>query len=162
MEATNEASTRRQFLELAALVTTGIAVAGTGLEPAWATPPAGKMDRHDLATGRLPDNITIATTHPMDFHISQVLFDPGADSGWHTHPGTALDIVKSGTITLYVEGVDCKPMTIEAGRAVFVPAGVRHLARNQGPGPAEVYVTYLVDAGAAPRVDAEKPANCPT
>ena len=161
VEAISEASTRRQFLELAALVTTGIAVAGTGLEPAWATPPAGKMTRNDLAVGRLPDNITVSTNHPMDFHISQVIFDPGSDSGWHTHPGTALDIVKSGTITLYVEGGDCKPITLEAGRAVFVPAGVRHLARNQGSVPAEAYVTYLVDAGAAPRADAEKPANCP-
>jgi quercetin dioxygenase-like cupin family protein len=161
MEAISEASTRRQFLELAALVTTGIAVAGTGVESAWATPPTGKMTRNELAVGRLPDNITVSTTRPTDFHINHVVVDPGADSGWHTHPGTALDIVKSGTITLYVDGGDCKPITLEAGRAVFVPAGVRHLARNQGSVPVELYVTYLIDAGAQPRADAEKPANCP-
>jgi quercetin dioxygenase-like cupin family protein len=162
MEGISEASTRRQFLGRAALMTTGIAVAGAGVESAWATPPAGKMTRNELATGRLAENMTVATTHPTDFHINQVVFEPGADSGWHTHPGTALDIVKSGTVTVYVQGPDCKPVTIEAGRAVFVPAGVPHLARNQGSVPAEVYVTYLVDAGAPPRTDAEKPANCPS
>jgi hypothetical protein len=42
-----------------------------------------------------------------------------------------------------------------------VPAGVAHLAANEGSEPAEIYVTYLVAAGAEPRVDAEKPAGCP-
>jgi mannose-6-phosphate isomerase-like protein (cupin superfamily) len=159
---TSETSSRRQFLERAALVTTGIAVAGTGVEPAWATPPTGKLTRTELAKGRLAENITVSTSGPTDFHIHQVVIDPGADSGWHTHPGIALDIVKSGTVTAYFQGADCKPVTFQAGQAIFVPARVPHMARNEGSVPAEVYVTYLVDAGATVRGEAEKPANCPS
>jgi quercetin dioxygenase-like cupin family protein len=160
MEAISETSSRRQFLERAALVTTGIAVAGTGVEPAWATPPSGKLTRTELAKGRLAEKITVATNGATDFHIHQVVIEPGADSGWHTHPGTALDIVKSGKVTAYLGGGDCKPVTYEAGQAIFVPPGVVHLARNEGSVPAEIYVTYLVGAGANPRGEAEKPANC--
>jgi quercetin dioxygenase-like cupin family protein len=158
MDAT-EGTTRRQFLELATLLATG-AVIGGSVGTAGATPPSGKVDRTPLALGRLDDRITVSTQGPTDFHIVHVTIAAGADSGWHTHPGTALDIVKSGTVTAYFEGVDCKPRAVEAGEAFFVPAGVPHLARNEGSEPAEIYVTYLVAAGAAPRADAEQPANC--
>jgi quercetin dioxygenase-like cupin family protein len=154
-----EGTTRRQFLEIATLVATGVVVGGHA-DPAGATPPAGRVTRTPLAQGRLDERITVSTQGPSDFHIQHLVVDPGGDSGWHTHPGTALDIVKSGTITAYVAGADCQPVTVEAGQAVFVPAGVAHLARNNGSVPAEIYVTYLVAAGTEPRTDAAPPTNC--
>ena len=159
MDTADRPATRRQFLEMAALVTTGVVVVG-GADPAGATPPTGTSTRTELAQGRLDEDITLATNGATDFHIHRVVVEPGADSGWHTHPGTALDIVTSGTVTAYVAGVDCRPRTVDAGQAIFVPAGVAHLARNEGSVPAEIYVTYLVAAGAAPRTDAEPPGNC--
>jgi quercetin dioxygenase-like cupin family protein len=156
---TAEGTTRRQFLELATLMATGVVVGGTAAT-AGATPPSGKITRTPLAQGRLDDRITVSTQGPSDFHIQHLVVDPGADSGWHTHPGPALDIVKSGTVTAYVGG-GCQPVKTEAGQAVFVPAGVPHLARNEGSVPAEVYVTYLVAAGTEPRTDVAPPAGCP-
>ena len=163
-----EEGTRREFLELATLLGTGVVLAGgaTGLligageGPAGATPPSGKLTRNELAVGRMKDAFKLQTSGPSDFHIQQVILEPGADSGWHTHPGIALDIVKSGTVTAYVDDGECKPVKVEAGQAFLFPAAVTHLARNEGDEPAEIYVTYLVTAGADPRKDAEAPAGC--
>jgi len=153
-----EGTTRRHFLELAALAGAGVIVVG-GTE-AGATPPTGTVTRKPLAQGRLDDQITLSTQGPSDFHIQRVTVAPGADSGWHTHPGVALDILTAGTLSVYVEGTKCEPRRFEAGQAFFVPPGVTHMARNEGADPAEVYITYLVAAGAVPRADAAKPANC--
>lgn len=154
-------ATRRQFFGLAALTTTGVVLSGVGVPPAAATPPSGALTREALAQGRLADGVTMATNGPSDFHIHRVVVEPGADSGWHTHPGTALDIVTAGTVTVYVDGDGCEPRQVGPGEAVFLPAGVAHLARNEGSGPAEIYVTYLVAAGAEPRGDVAAPEGCP-
>ena len=160
--------TRREFLELAGLLGAGVVLTGgasglviaAGAGSAGATPPAGKLTREEFAKGRLADAFKIQTSGPTDFHIQRVVLEPGADSGWHTHPGIALDIVKTGTVTAYIDDGECKPVKVEAGQAFLFPAAVTHIARNEGDEAAEVYVTYLVTAGADPRKDAEAPANC--
>ena len=94
-----EEGTRREFLELATLLGTGVVLAGgatglvvgAGTGQAGATPPSGKLTRKELAVGRLDDRIKISTSGPTDFHIQHVVLEPGADSGWHTHPGVALE-----------------------------------------------------------------------
>ncbi len=163
-----EEGTRREFLELATLLGAGVVLAGgatglvigAGAGPAGATPPAGKLTREEFAVGRLADAFKIQTAGPTDFHIQRVVLEPGADSGWHTHPGIALDVVKTGTVTAYLDDGDCKPVKVEAGQAFMFPAGVTHIARNEGGEPAEIFVTYLVTAGADPRKDADAPASC--
>ena len=163
-----EEGTRREFLELATMLGAGVVFAGgaTGLvigageAPAGATPPTGKLTREEFAVGRLADAFKIQTSGPTDFHIQRVVLEPGADSGWHTHPGIALDVVKAGTVTAYLDDGQCKPTKVEAGQAFMFPAGVTHIARNEGKESAEIYVTYLVTAGADPRKDAAAPAGC--
>jgi len=92
-----EEGTRREFLELATLLGAGVVLAGgatglvigAGAGQAGATPPAGKLTREELAVGRLADAFKIQTSGPTDFHVQHVVLQPGADSGWHTHPGIA-------------------------------------------------------------------------
>jgi len=36
-----------------------------------------------------------------DSVVQQITFAPGGQSGWHTHPGPVIVLVKSGTFTLY-------------------------------------------------------------
>ena len=158
---TFDETTRRRFLELATVVAAGAMVGGVA-GTAGATPPAGEMTREPLALGRLDEHITVSTSEPSDFHIHRVVVQPGADSGWHTHPGTALDVVTAGALTLYTGDAGCEGRRIDAGQAVFVPKGVAHLARNEGTVPAEAYITYLVTAGADPRTDAAEPQSCPS
>jgi len=151
-------ATRRQFLERAAVVA-GAALVVSHVDTAEATPSTGKISREELAEGRLDDRVRVSTDGPSDFYVQHVTLEPGAASGWHTHPGAEVSVVKAGAVT-FVDRDRCEPRTYEAGQAFFVPAGATHLARNEGSVPAELYVTFLVDAGVPPRTDAEEPPNC--
>lgn len=117
-----------------------------GVSAAIATPPSGSISRNDLAVGKVTDNINIQRTEPSDFHIQVVTLEPGASSGWHTHPGPEYSIVKAGSVVL-VRDPKCAPVTVSAGEGVFIPDGTAHLAHNEGKEPAELYVTYTVPAG---------------
>ena len=94
---------------------------------------------------------------------------PGGSTGWHSHPGPAVVIVKSGSFTLY-DGDDrkCRGTTYSVDPAspvgkVFIDEGRGHvhIGRNEGSTNTELYVTYLdVPAGALPRIDVPDPGNC--
>ena len=130
-----------------------------GVTAAIATPPSGNVSRNELAVGKVTDNIDIQRTEPTDFHIDVVTLEPGASSGWHTHPGPEYSIVKAGAIVL-VRDPKCAPVTVTAGQGVFIPDGTPHLAHNDGKEPAEIYVTYTVPAGNTKlRVDADDPCG---
>jgi quercetin dioxygenase-like cupin family protein len=135
------------------------ALLGAGI--AAATPGAG-VSRNQLGKGTVADPISIQTSAPSDFHIDNVTVAPGGYSGWHTHPGTELTIVKSGALTLFdTRNPDCKPRTISAGGGLFIPGGTVHAARNNGDKPVELYVTYIVPVGEPVRAESDKPGNCP-
>ncbi len=75
----------------------------------------------------------------------RVDFDPGAVSERHGHPGDEIAYVLEGTLEY---AVDRKPpVTLHAGEALFIPAGVKHVARNVGTGGASELATYLVRSG---------------
>jgi quercetin dioxygenase-like cupin family protein len=99
-----------------------------------------------------------------DFAVQQVTVAPGGTTGWHTHPGPALVLVKSGEFTLY-DGDDksCHGTVYKAGQS-FVDAGFGHVhvGRNEGTTNVEFYVVYLAPAptGQPLRVDAPSPGNC--
>ena len=95
-----------------------------------------------------------------DFAVQQVTLAPGGATGWHTHPGPALVLVRTGEFTLYNAEAGCTPTTYKAGQS-FVDAGFGnvHIGRNEAPaGNVELYVVYLAPAGAGVRIDAPKPA----
>jgi quercetin dioxygenase-like cupin family protein len=117
-----------------------------GVTAAIATPPSGDISRTDLAVGKVTDNINIQRTEPSDFHIQVVTLAPGANSGWHTHPGPEYTIVKAGAVRLE-RAPNCEPLTISAGQGVFIPDGTAHMAHNDGKESAELYVTYTVPTG---------------
>ncbi|HEV7536321.1 MAG TPA: cupin domain-containing protein, partial [Acidimicrobiia bacterium] len=129
------------------LVTLAWAVVSlAGVTAAVATPPSGTSSRNELAVGRITDKIDIQRSDPSDFHIQDVTLDPGAGSGWHTHPGPEYSIVKAGEVVLQ-RAPACDPVTVKAGEGVFIPGGTPHIAHNDTKDPAELYVTYTVPAG---------------
>ncbi len=72
-------------------------------------------------------------------------FQPGGSIGKHTHPGEEVGYVLEGQVVMEIEG---KPaLTLKAGDAFFIPAGVVHAARNAGKVPAKVLATYVVEKG---------------
>ena len=100
-----------------------------------------------------------------DTVIQQIVFEPRGFTGWHSHPGPAIALVKSGTLTLF-DGDDpsCTGKTYSAGQA-FVDRGQGHVHLAGNPSATEkteVWVTYLdVPPGASPREDQPGPSSCP-
>ena len=147
-------------LKLVALAWAAVSLAG--ITAAIATPPSGTINRNELAVGKVTDTIEIQRSEPTDFHIDVVTIDPGANSGWHTHPGPEYSIVKSGEVVLE-RAPNCTAITLKAGQGFFTPGGTAHLAHNDGKEPAEIYVTYTVPSGTTVlRQEADDPCGAQT
>jgi mannose-6-phosphate isomerase-like protein (cupin superfamily) len=162
-------------------VALAVTVGGVGVGTAVGTPGTGIIGAPILArgtldsdhhhhTGRWNKPLKIKLQRPSDVAVQQVTIAPGGSTGWHSHPGPAVVIVKSGSFTLY-DGDDrrCTGETISVkpedpvGK-VFIDEGYGHvhIGRNEGSTNVELYVTYLdVPVGAAPRIDVPRPGNCP-
>jgi len=127
-------------------------------------------------------DVEIMAKDSTDIAVSNVVVAPGGTSGWHSHPGPVLVIVKTGTITFYRAGKHggqngddanghngpneptCSRTDYPAGSAfVEVPApGHVMLAKNEGSTEATVTATYFAPPGAALRIDRPWPGgNCP-
>jgi quercetin dioxygenase-like cupin family protein len=75
----------------------------------------------------------------------RVDIEPGVEAPNHSHPGEEIAYVLEGTLEYRLEGKP--PVTLEAGEALFIPAGVAHVARNVGSGKASELATYVVKKG---------------
>ena len=65
--------------------------------------------------------------------------------GRHSHPGAEVVYVLEGTLEYQFEGES--PVTLNAGEALFIPAGTIHAAKNVGTGNAAELATYIVEKG---------------
>jgi len=72
-------------------------------------------------------------------------FQPGATVGRHTHPGEEVGYILEGAIVLEQEGKP--PVTLDAGKTFFIPAGTVHNATNNTSSPARVLANYIVEPG---------------
>jgi hypothetical protein len=127
-------------------------------------------------------DVEIKAQDNTDIAVSNVVVAPGGTSGWHSHPGPVLVIVKTGTITFYRAGKHggqngddengdngknagtCSRTVYPAGSAfVEVPApGHVMLAKNEGATETTVTATYFAPPGAALRIDQPWPGgDCP-
>jgi quercetin dioxygenase-like cupin family protein len=108
-------------------------------------------------------NTTVNLKDAAETVVQQVQLDVAGHTGWHSHPGPAVVVVKSGALTLY-EGDDpaCVGHTYTAGQVFVDPGrGNVHLGRNESNVVTELFVTYFdVPPGASPRLDAPDPGNC--
>ena len=96
--------------------------------------------------------------------VQQVVIAPGGSTGWHSHPGPAVVLIKSGQMSFYdSEDPNCVVRTYFAGQA-FIDSGQGHvhIARNESESQnLELWVTYFdVPAGGAFRIDAPNPGTC--
>ncbi|MCG5481644.1 cupin domain-containing protein [Sinorhizobium alkalisoli] len=73
----------------------------------------------------------------------RVDFERGAVSIKHSHPGEEVAYVLEGSLEYRLEGR--APVTLHAGEALFIPAGVAHVAKNVGSGKASELATYIVE-----------------
>jgi hypothetical protein len=101
--------------------------------------------------------------HPaLDLAVQQIVFQPGGQSGWHSHPGPVFIQVVSGTMTFYEsDDPSCTPIVRTAGQGFLDTGDHAHIARNETGSPATNVVTYFAPPGAALRIDQPRPGNCP-
>ena len=144
-----------------------------------ATPPSGILSSPVMARAAFVDRVdlkfTVQASHDgaevvrvngaQDTVMQQIVFGPGGQTGWHSHPGPVVVLVKSGELTFYAEDdPTCTGRTYSAGQA-FVDSGQGHVhtARNLSPTQnTELWATYFdVPPGGAFRLDAAAPGNCP-
>ena len=167
---------RLAFLVIMAAVST--VVAGATL----ATPPSGILSAPVVARASFADRVDIRFKvkgerqkgqgqHQEVIHVrdaqetvmQQIVIEAGGHTGWHTHPGPVVVLVKSGELTFYSsEDPTCTGRTYSAGQA-FIDSGQGHvhIARNEGSETLELWATYFdVPPGGPFRFDADDPGTC--
>ena len=97
----------------------------------------------------------------FDIAVQTITFQPGGQSGWHSHPGPVFIQVVSGTMTFY-DSTDptCTPIVRTAGQGFLDYGDHAHIARNESAAVAQNVVTYFAPPGVALRVDEPRPGNC--
>ena len=131
----------KKILILPLLIVLALVVGALTAVPAFATPPVGvtvellatgPFDELDVSarTGRWKARID--TKGESVLNVNRLTFQPGEYTGWHMHPGPALVMVMSGTVTEY-DGDDpsCTPHVYPAGTTFVEPGNNVHLVKNE-------------------------------
>lgn len=163
--------TGKRLVILAIAIAAAAAVAGIAV----ATPASGVVgtivaragfaDPVDIKLkvqeGNRQENIQVRGA--QDTVMQQIVIAPGGSTGWHSHPGPAIVLIKAGELTLFSsEDPTCTGRTYTVGQA-FVDSGQGHvhIGRNLSQSPTELWVTYLdVPPGESVRIDAPDPGIC--
>lgn len=168
---TKTTMTRRQLASLVIVAAVSTALAGAVL----ATPGSGVLLAQVFARASFADPTdlkfkvkkqgqeVIQVNNARETVIQQVVIAPGGHTGWHSHPGPVVVLIKSGQMSFY-DGEDptCTVRIYSAGEA-FIDSGQGHvhIARNEGTENLELWATYFdVPPGGAFRIDAAAPGNC--
>ena len=135
-----------------------IAYAGSAL----ATAPSG-LTNVPLARGTNTSDGTIPLQVGTDVAMAQITVVPGGLSGWHSHPGGAIVVVKTGSLTVYRSiGSQCQVDSYTAGQAFVERPGELDQVVNTGTIPYVLFVTFPhVPTGDSARTDEADPGTCP-
>jgi quercetin dioxygenase-like cupin family protein len=107
-------------------------------------------------------DVDLKSKDNTDIAVANVTITPGGHSGWHSHPGPVIVVVKTGTVTFY-HGNDptCTGTVHPAGTVFIEEGGDVGIARNEGAVEVNNVVSFFVPAGSPTRIDAANPGNCP-
>jgi quercetin dioxygenase-like cupin family protein len=146
---------------LVVLVVATIALATASLGLTSTTLAQGTLQPIDLHVKTGAWKLHLKTKGVSNLGVSELRIAPGGHTGWHSHPGPSLVIVKSGTSSFY-RGDDptCTPEVHPAGTAYVDPGGDVHIARNEGTTELVLLTTRLVPDGVPTRIDEPAPGNC--
>jgi quercetin dioxygenase-like cupin family protein len=117
--------------------------------------PSGLLNL--MCRSNLPDWLLMTRVRgDSDLYVSQLTFAPGAQAGWHTHPGPSLVTVIEGTVTEYHS--DCTFETFTAGQTFTdVACGDVHNVVNETGAEAKTIAVQIVPHGASRRIDEPDP-----
>ena len=146
-----------------ALVCVGLAgvVAAATMTPSGATPPSA-LSLIPLGSGTNTSDGTIPLKAGTDIAMVQITVDAGGSSGWHSHPGGAIIVVKQGSLTVYESvGDQCRAQTYTSGQAFVERPGEVDQVINTGTVPYVLFVTFpRVPQGTPSRIDEPDPGTC--
>lgn len=134
-----------------ALAAAAIAVVSTALPPTVYATPARDTD------GKV---IWQMSDDGKDYIFREITIAPGGSTGWHSHDGELLGVVKEGVLTHYRS--DCTiDGTYTTGQSIAEKGGPGyvHIGRNLGPEPLVLQVLYIDPAG-APLSDDQPDPGC--
>jgi quercetin dioxygenase-like cupin family protein len=155
----------RVFATGASTVVLVLAFAGSAM----GTPAAGIVSGPILARGDFVNDVDVKVKFERDGNtvvsnapgagevvVQEITIAPGGTTGWHSHPGPVVVVVKQGTLT-YVRaaGGECILTPYSAGTAFVDPGqGHAHTAFNLGADNLVLMATYFdVPVGGSPRID---------
>jgi quercetin dioxygenase-like cupin family protein len=164
---------------LSVLIASAVIIVAFTAVPASATPSCGVVSENLLESvpaGNFPSgllNLMCRSNLPdwllftrvrgdSDLYVTKHTFQPGSQTGWHSHPGPSLITVIEGTLTVYHD--DCTFETYSAGESFTdLGCGDIHNVRNEGATEAKDVAVQIVPHGAPRREDKPDPgcANVP-
>ena len=102
-------------------------------------------------------HVNLHVNGPSDTLQALLVFQPGAETGWHIHPGPVVVVVKSGAL-VETHSNGCTTLH-PTGSVFFESAGEVHNATNRTNGVAEVYATFLSPTDAQPLIPVPDPGR---
>jgi len=102
-----------------------------------ATPRMWAETLLDLSTAEIPRPARVQVRHDH--------WEPGAETGRHSHPGPAVFVVLEGELEEVLR--DGETRALKAGRVYWKPARVEHNVRNVSGRLARAVVVHLDPAG---------------
>jgi quercetin dioxygenase-like cupin family protein len=103
------------------------------------------------------NSVDLHVNGPSDALTADLIFQPGAETGWHYHPGPVVVVVKSGALT-ETRSNGCV-IVHPAGSVFFEKKDEVHNASNQTGIVTEVYATFLFPSGTSPLIPAANPGG---
>jgi len=100
-------------------------------------------------------HVVLHVNGPSDTLQALLVFQPGAETGWHIHPGPVVVVVKSGALT-ETHSNGCTTLH-PTGSVFFESAGEVHNATNRTNGVAEVFATFMSPTGSQPLIPVADP-----
>lgn len=150
----------------------GAALAAAAL----ATPPSGILEAPVFARASFEDPVDIKfridqgsqkilqKQNVQEMAVQKIVLSPGGQTGWHSHPGPVIVLVKTGALSFYDgEDPNCVARVYSAG-AAFIDQGQGHVhyaANESASDDLELWAVYFdVPPGGAFRIDVAAPGNC--
>jgi quercetin dioxygenase-like cupin family protein len=141
-----------------------------------ATPPFRQLSSMTMARGTFADPVDLKfkidvgnedvlhVPDAQDTVVVTTMYAPGGNTGWHSHPGPTVVLVKTGALTLYsADDPTCSGRTYSAGQAFVDPGqGHVHIGVNESGVNTELWAVFFdVPPGMSPRIDVPNPGHCP-
>lgn len=135
-----------------------LCLVGTGPVRGQISPPP-PLQIIGLASGSAsePEAVNLHVDGTNNVLLAHLVFQPGGQTGWHTHPGPVVVVVQTGALT-EIHSNGCVTVHPQ-GSVFFEKKDELHNAINQTGGVTDVYATFLSPAGAQPLIPGVDPGG---